>query len=624
MVYERVQKSRSPSNTTASRFVPAKTIQKKPVPEVVDSGQLTMPCYTPLPTDWDASQHFLLRNGANANSDVVQAKMSHDGSMTTKPETATLSAEPPNRTGMPEPLKAGLEQRSGMDLSDVRVHRHSSKPRALQAQAYTQGANIYLGPGQERHLPHEGWHVVQQKEGRVRPLRQMAGASINDDVRLEKEADVMGAKSTTQNVNKASQSQTIQKQQFKQSRFPLVVQKQNGPGDSQEENKIDSAIKAVNEQLDKLPKFFSQGMGLFRNIKSDNSTAEQPQAEASAELEPELPDYQTESLNRLEPEQLDEKIRGSSDEMLNNMFKAYSAQDDERSIGLLQHITDERIRREYGKSSDYNQQARETDKEIEALEIDIKRQKETLRKAKANPLAKIKKLTKSSKKTDEPPSKEAMAEAQLENMQRDLAEKKRIMSKLREPGAGKLIGQRSMLAYRLEEGEYTKYSDKVIEEQIFILSKLMVAAYESADPLILEGHKILEKEQQFRELRKLGPNRQAQLDEAIRKHTDLIKSMETQIAGLGGVGASRWQKFKAGSMTDEKAKLIKKMRAYKGQAELEIERCNEKLELLKDELVTTRLADFDEKEDDKNKRMQRVLETRDRLITNKENRQALA
>jgi hypothetical protein len=97
-----------------------------------------------------------------------------------------------NRTGMPDQLKAGLERLSGMDLSDVRVHNDSPKPTQLNALAYAQGNDIHLGPGQEKHLPHEAWHVVQQRQGRVRPTVQMAGVQVNDDEGLEREADVMG------------------------------------------------------------------------------------------------------------------------------------------------------------------------------------------------------------------------------------------------------------------------------------------------------------------------------------------------------------------------------------------------------------------------------------------------
>ena len=99
-----------------------------------------------------------------------------------------------NRTGMPDQLKNGLEQLSGMDLSDVRVHRNSSKPAQLNALAYAQGRDIHLGPGQEQHLPHEGWHVVQQAQSRVRATTQAKGVAINDDPRLEREADVMGTR----------------------------------------------------------------------------------------------------------------------------------------------------------------------------------------------------------------------------------------------------------------------------------------------------------------------------------------------------------------------------------------------------------------------------------------------
>lgn len=81
---------------------------------------------------------------------------------------AALKPEPSSRGGaLPGQLKAGLESMSGKDMSDVAVHRNSSKPQAVGALAYAQGRDIHLGPGQDKHLPHEAWHVVQQKQGRV-------------------------------------------------------------------------------------------------------------------------------------------------------------------------------------------------------------------------------------------------------------------------------------------------------------------------------------------------------------------------------------------------------------------------------------------------------------------------
>lgn len=97
--------------------------------------------------------------------------------------------------GLPRALRAGIESLSGVSMEGVQVHRDSPRPARLGAQAYTQGDEIHLGPGQERHLPHEAWHVVQQRQGRVQATRQMKrGVALNDDDGLEREADEMGAR----------------------------------------------------------------------------------------------------------------------------------------------------------------------------------------------------------------------------------------------------------------------------------------------------------------------------------------------------------------------------------------------------------------------------------------------
>lgn len=98
-----------------------------------------------------------------------------------------------NRTGLPDRLKSGIERLSGLSVDDVRVHYGSPKPARLGAEAYAQGSDIHVAPGQERHLAHEAWHVVQQKQGRVAPTLQMKGLGLNDDAGLEREADAMGA-----------------------------------------------------------------------------------------------------------------------------------------------------------------------------------------------------------------------------------------------------------------------------------------------------------------------------------------------------------------------------------------------------------------------------------------------
>ena len=109
------------------------------------------------------------------------------------------SVAKPNNTGLPDNLKSGIEHLSGISMDSVRVHYNSSQPAQLNALAYAQGTDIHVAPGQEQHLPHEAWHVVQQAQGRVRPTMQMKdGVPINDDKGLEHEADVMGAKAAAQ------------------------------------------------------------------------------------------------------------------------------------------------------------------------------------------------------------------------------------------------------------------------------------------------------------------------------------------------------------------------------------------------------------------------------------------
>lgn len=97
-----------------------------------------------------------------------------------------------NNTGLPDALKSGMENLSGMSLDHVNVHYNSSKPAAVQAHAYAQGSDIHLASGQETHLPHELGHVVQQMQGRVQANTEVAGMAVNDNAGLESEATSMG------------------------------------------------------------------------------------------------------------------------------------------------------------------------------------------------------------------------------------------------------------------------------------------------------------------------------------------------------------------------------------------------------------------------------------------------
>ena len=138
-----------------------------------------------------------LKEVANNIPQVKQAAQLQEMADNNSSRQHQLIQKKENNTGLPDNLKTGIENLSGMYLDDVKVHRNSDKPAQLQAHAYAQGTDIHLGPGQEKHLPHEAWHVVQQKQGRVKTTMQMKGkvnVNVNDDVELEKEANRMGEK----------------------------------------------------------------------------------------------------------------------------------------------------------------------------------------------------------------------------------------------------------------------------------------------------------------------------------------------------------------------------------------------------------------------------------------------
>jgi hypothetical protein len=126
-------------------------------------------------------------------------------------KAAESVASAPGRTGLPESVQVGISQLAGMSLDTVRVHRNSARPAQINALAYTQGSEIHVGPGQERHLAHEAWHVVQQAQGRVRSTMTASGVPINDDASLEREADVMGARAA--DVGERSIQQAMRREQ---------------------------------------------------------------------------------------------------------------------------------------------------------------------------------------------------------------------------------------------------------------------------------------------------------------------------------------------------------------------------------------------------------------------------
>jgi hypothetical protein len=149
-----------------------------------------------------------------------------------------------NNTGLPDDLKTGVENLSSISLDSVRVNYNLDKPAQLNAHAYAQGSDIHIAPGQEQHLPHEAWHVVQQAQGRVQPTMQMKqNIPVNDDEGLEHEADVMGAK--------ALQMKTLEDTNPVENNIvmPIAIQKMSQRVDKSDQKILNTKTSTVQRKI---------------------------------------------------------------------------------------------------------------------------------------------------------------------------------------------------------------------------------------------------------------------------------------------------------------------------------------------------------------------------------------
>ena len=225
---------KSPSEKQSQKATPAKKSQETSragETDFVDSRSSTFQ----LKKFQDAAQD----SGRGSGLSSLQTKSSnHTGTSRVAQlqglsDTRTTSTHPgliqkkENKTGIPDGLKAGMESVSGLSLNDVSVHRNSDKPAQLQAHAYAQGTDVHLAPGQEKHLPHELGHVVQQKQGRVAPTTQLKGeVPVNDSPSLEKEADTLGAKAKSLGASaEVSQLKAVEEEEPVQGKFAGPAQR---------------------------------------------------------------------------------------------------------------------------------------------------------------------------------------------------------------------------------------------------------------------------------------------------------------------------------------------------------------------------------------------------------------
>lgn len=173
----------------------SKSIQLKPEEELKQSKSIQL-----KPEDELKQHKAIQRKPEDELKQTKPKQLRRSGTLQFKLRSGSPIQRQENNTGMPDNLKSGIEHLSGMSMNDVKVHYNSSKPAQFQAHAYAQGTDIHVASGQEKHVPHEAWHVVQQKQGRVQPTTQVNGSAVNDNPSLESEADAMGAKAMQMKV----------------------------------------------------------------------------------------------------------------------------------------------------------------------------------------------------------------------------------------------------------------------------------------------------------------------------------------------------------------------------------------------------------------------------------------
>ena len=200
----------------------------------------------------------------------VQRMSEGEASSVTESKVATSATL--NHTGLPDNMKANLENLSGFDMSDIRVHRNAPEPAQVGALAYTQGTDIYLGPGQEQHLGHEAWHSAQYKQGRVSvntSFKSADGSEVagNDQTHLEREADVMGTKLSSRNFSSPPVTQLkTHGSHMAQTSQTLVARKQAPVQRVEDENKggVWNSIKRS---------FATGGRAMIRGLRSFDQSA---------------------------------------------------------------------------------------------------------------------------------------------------------------------------------------------------------------------------------------------------------------------------------------------------------------------------------------------------------------
>lgn len=134
------------------------------------------------------------RDSSSAGILNIAAHMGNQGMLSVSERLALEEKQPgssPSGTSsLDKQMLEKFERHFGVPMDDVRIHRNSQEPDEFNADAFTYGSDVYLGPGQEKLLSHEITHTAQQKMGIVPSQGIENGFPVNNSPVLEQEADV--------------------------------------------------------------------------------------------------------------------------------------------------------------------------------------------------------------------------------------------------------------------------------------------------------------------------------------------------------------------------------------------------------------------------------------------------
>lgn len=150
---------------------------------------------------------------------------------------------------LPAPLRTQMESAFNASFANVKVHE-GNHVGSVGAIAYTQGNHVHFAPGQfnpntrsgQALLGHELAHVVQQRQGRVKPTTQVNGLPVNDQSALEQEADALGQKAAQMKT-----PATLQRQETQDKAANYQITSPKGSEDGYRE--ITAVNQTTNQQI---------------------------------------------------------------------------------------------------------------------------------------------------------------------------------------------------------------------------------------------------------------------------------------------------------------------------------------------------------------------------------------